>query len=190
MNWLPTPPTDNLHKYIALNGLWFIYGVLALLTVLHYQNFEHEEFNKRQSSLFSKQDAVRKFESRINSLANGKLTENNIPGISSHFNPKEEKVFLENAIVLNQQDISSLSEETKKPPTSWFSLLVHFHVDKFLVVFLGVGLVLTYCGFRSWAKSQRVVDEIQRHDLALKRFHLKEANSSRFKRGIPAHRNR
>ena len=182
MNWLPTPPTDSLHKYIALNGLWFIYGTLALLTVLHYQNFEHEEFNKRQSWLFSKQEAVHKFEARLNSLAKGKLAENNVPGISSHFNPKKEKVFLENAVVLNQQDISSLSEETKKPPTSLFPLLAHFHFDKLLVVFLGVGLVLTYRGFRSWAKSQRVSDEIQRHDLALKRFQLKEANSGRFKR--------
>lgn len=182
MNWLPNIPTDSLHKYLALNGLWFVYGILALIAFLHYQNFEHQEFNKKQSWLTSKQDLVHKFKVRIVSIKKGQISENTIPGISGQFKPREELVFLKNAITLNENDINVLSLETKKQPQSLFPLLTYFHFEQLLIVFLAIGLALASFGFLNWFKIQRISDEIQRHDLELKRLQLFEAKRARFKR--------
>lgn len=182
MNWLPNIPTDSLHKYLALNGLWFVFGILALLAFLHYQNYEYQEFNKKQSWLISKQDAVKRFKTRIDSINKRHFDENVIPEISHQFKPKEEIIFLKNAISLNEEDITKLSKQIDEPPKSLLPLLEYFYVEKILIVSLIFGLILACSGFKSWIKTQRLSDEIQRHDLELKRLQLAEAKRARFKR--------
>lgn len=182
MNWLPTLPTDSLHKYLALNGLWFVYGILALLAFLNYQNFEHEEFNKKQSWLLSKQESVRKFKARAESIKKREFSENTIPGISNKLKPKEEIILLRNAISLNENDIEALTQDAKKQPNSLFPLVAYFHIEQLLVVFFGAGIFLASWGFSNWVKLQRISDEMQKHDLELKRLQILEAKRARFKR--------
>jgi len=176
MNWLPTPPTDSLHKYVALNGLWFTYAVLAFLAVMHYQNFEHQEFNKNQSWLLSKQESLRKFDARLASLSKGKNSENIILGISDHFTPSDEKAFLQKAASLTREDIAGLTEQTKKVPGNLFLLGAYFRIDIIFMVMALAAWLFAYWGFRNWIKSQRVADEIQKVDLELKRLQLKKAS--------------
>jgi hypothetical protein len=176
MNWLPTPPTDSLHKYVALNGLWFTYAVLAVLAVMHYQNFEHQEFNKHQSWLFAKQESLRKFDARLASLSKGKNSENAIPSISDHFTPRDEKAFLQEASSQAREEIAQLTEQTKNVPGNLFLLGAYFRIDVIIMVMALAAWLFAYWGFRNWIKSQRVADEIQKIDLELKRLQLKEAS--------------
>lgn len=185
MNWIPNLPTDSLHKYLALHGLWFIYGVLALLVFLQHQNFKHDEFNQKQAWLHSKEEAVRKFKDRIKSISSGKLTENNIPGITDHFTPKDEILFLNNAIVLNKADIDNLAQEVKKQPESLFPFLNYLHIDVILLLVLTAAFIFTSFGFSNWWKLQRISDEIQKHDLELKRIQLLVAKRTSFRRKKP-----
>ena len=184
MNWFPNIPTDSLHKYLALNGLWFLFGIISLLTFLSYHNFEHEEFNKKRSWLASKQDAVHKFKTRIDSINKGKFSENMIPGISRQSNPKEELNLLKNGITLNENDIKNLSSEAKEQPKSLFPFLIYIHIEVLLIVFLFFSSILAFLGFKNWFKIQNISDEIQKHDLELKRLELTSAKRVRVKRNI------
>lgn len=134
MYLLPTPPTDNLYKYMALTGLWLCFGVLALIAVLYYQNFESQEFNKQQSWMYSKEDAKRKFESRLDSLSKGRLTENTLKGISDRFTPKEEAVLLEKLRLSTAEEISILKKQTDTPPKTLFPFLSFLPFNEILGV--------------------------------------------------------
>lgn len=185
MTWFPSSPisrADTLHKYVALNGLWFICAIILLIGALHYQNFEHQEFNKKQSWLFSKQESLRKFEGRLGSLKKRDFSENVLPGISDRYSPKDEGLIVENLAIAAREEILSLKEQIKNPPSNLFPVLAHFHFESVLVGIFIASLLLTYVGFRGWFKFQRVTDEIQNLELELKRLQLKETKRTRVKR--------
>lgn len=182
MNWFPTIPTDSLHKYIALNGLLFIYAIIALLVLLNYQNFEHEQFNKKLSILTSNQEAIKKYKARIQSINQGKYSENYIADISNQFKPKEELIFLKNAIPIQERGMESLIEDTKKQPKNYFPLLTYFHIEILLVAFMIIGVILSYVGFRNWYIIQRVSDESQKYDRDIKSLQLIELKRNKIKR--------
>lgn len=182
MNWLPSPPTDNLYKFLAIIGAWGVFFVVGLLLVLFYQNYEHAEFNKKMSSIYAEEDWNRKAESRVNSLKKGFSGENRIPEISNNFSPKEELLFLSNAMKLSSERLAQLKELTKQPPQNFFPFLASINFDRWLLGVLALAFVTFYFGFRQWFVLQRISDEILQLDLALKRAQTKELGRKRYSR--------
>jgi len=182
MNWFPTPPTDNLYKFLAILGAWGLLFVFGSLLVISYQNYEHEEFNKKLMSLYSEESWLRKAEARLKSLKENRAGENVIPEISKHFPPKEESLFLSNAIALSRERLAQLKEGTKQPPENAVPFLVSIRFDRWLLVVLAVTLGFFYFGFRQWFVLQRMSDELLKLDLVLKKAQVKEAHRMRFRR--------
>jgi hypothetical protein len=179
MNWFPTPPTDNLYKFLAVLGAWGVLFVLALLVLLTYQNHEHAEYNKKLSFLYSEQSWLQKAELRLKSLKENRLGENLLPSISGSFSPKNEELFLENAAVLSRERLSELKELARHPPENIFPFLASIHFDQLLLGTLPLVFGSLYFGFRQWLALQRISDELLRLDLTLKRKQAKEASRTR-----------
>ena len=53
-----------------------------------------------------------------------------------------------------------------------------------LIVFLFFSSILAFLGFKNWFKIQNISDEIQKHDLELKRLELAREKRVRVKRNI------
>lgn len=181
MNWLPTPPTDNLYKFLAIFGTWGMLFVFGSLLLLFYQNHEHSEFTKKVIALSSEESWLRKVEARAESLAKNRLTENIIPGISDHFSPKEEMVFIKNAVNLSRGSLPKLRQLAGDPPTNVFPFLATIHFDRWLVGVLVFSWVCFYYGFRQWLVLQRITDELLRLDLSIKRAQEREIKRKRFR---------
>jgi hypothetical protein len=182
MNWFPTPPTDNLYKFLAVLGAWGLLFVFGSFLILSYQNYEHEEFNKQLVSLSSEESWLRKAEMRLKSLEGNRVQDNAIPEISNHFSPKEELVFLSNAIALSKEHLSLLKERTKEAPKNVVPFLASVRFDLWLPGVAFVTFICFYIGFRQWLVLQRASDELLRLDLLLKKAELKEVSRSRFAR--------
>ena len=182
MQWLPTPPTDCLYKYVALNGLYIGIAALASIGVLSYQLFEQQQFNETKIWLASNQASLGKFEARLNSLASGKVTQNTIPGISDHLTPTDEANYLKLAAVIAREEKDRLTQATKNPPTNWSPWVIHFRIDIVLVFLLVIAVVMVYFGYGKWYKSQVITDEIKELDRNIKGVQLRELNRARFRR--------
>jgi hypothetical protein len=182
MNWLPTPPTDNLYKFLAIFGTWGLLFVFGSLLVLSYQNHEHDEFSKKLKAVYSEESWIRKAEARVKSLKENRLAESSIPEISNRFSPKEELLFLSNAIALSKERLAQLKEFTKQPPENIFPFLASIRFDWWLLGILNGTFVCFYFGFRQWLVLQRASDELLQLDLTLKKAQVKELNRGRLRR--------
>lgn len=183
MNWFPTPPTDNLYKFLAILGSWGVLLVLGSIVVLVYQNHEHAEFNKRLEALYSEESWLQKAEARITSLKGKRPTENSISGISDRFSPKEESLFLLRAVSLSKERLAQLKEIEMHPPANLFPFLALIHFDRWLLGILAIALGCFYYGFRQWLVLQRTSDELLRFDLILKKVQVQKSSRSQFRRG-------
>lgn len=181
MNWFPTPPTDNLYKFLAIVGAWGVIFVLAVLVLLSYQNHEHAEYNKKLSFLYSEQSWLQKAELRLKSLKENRLGENSIPSISSSFSPKDEALFLANATTISRERLAELKDLARHPPENIFPFLVSIHFDQLLLGTLPLVFGSLYFGFRQWLALQRISDEMLRLDLRLKRKQVQEASRTRLR---------
>jgi hypothetical protein len=181
MNWFPTPPTDNLYKFLAVLGAWGMLFVLALLVLLSYQNYEHAEYNKKLSFLYSEQSWLQKAELRLKSLKENRPGENSIPSISTSFSPKDEALFLTNAATLSRERLAELKDLTRRPPESIFPVLAAIHFDQLLLGIFPFVFGSLYFGFRQWLALQRISDEMLKLDLTLKRKQVQEASRMRLR---------
>ena len=164
--------------------MWLLFGTLSLIALLHYQNFEHQNFNESQSSLQSTKQTVRKFKARIESLSNGRTTENIISGISK-MSAKDEIMMLNNAIILNEEKVETQSLVTQKKPKSLFPLIVFIGETQVTIAIgflLLTSLIMTIFGFNHWYKMQKISDNIQKYELEFKRLQLVETKRFRTKR--------
>jgi hypothetical protein len=182
MQWLPTPPTDCLYKYVALNGLYIGIAALLSLGVLHYQQFENQQFNETKQRLISQQASLTTYEARLNSLATGKVAENTIPGLSGSMTPKNETAYLEGEVVITRERMKRLTQKNENPPTDWFPLVMFFRIDIVLVFLLVSAVLMVFFGFGNWKKSQGITDEIKELDRNIKRTQLRDLTRARFRR--------
>lgn len=188
MNPFPTIPTDNLYKFMALSGLWILFGILALMILLIYQIHENEKFTKKQSTIYTDQSSIREYTRRINSISAGKTSENLIPYISDHFKKiKDELSYEKDVVKSNQDEIKRFSTEIKNRPASIFrsfeslsSVNETYTLITFVTLYLS-GCILAIIGFRNWRKIQLVANEIQKCDLELKRLQLAYEKRPRIK---------
>lgn len=182
MNWFPTPPTDNLYKFLAIIGAWGMLFVVGFFVTLNYQNYEYAEFNKKTSLIYADESWIRKAELRVKSLKEGRDGDNAIPEISNRFAPMDELVFLTSAIRLFTERLETMKELTKRPPNNLFPYLESIHVEWWLPAIFGLLLIAFQIGFSQWRVLQGISDELLRLDLTLKRRQVNERNRRKLTR--------
>lgn len=172
IQWIPTPPTDDLAKYVAITGLWLTLGFSAILLFVVYNNYRLDERTQlviqMASTLHFKEDV----EIRIQSLEDGHPNENKLP-ISSGMTPKEELPFLKNIDKTLDSKLSELQADGKANNSqAVYAWLRRGYVYFWPPIALAGSLLLTFFGFMRWREKQKRADEMFALDLEIKRQQL------------------
>lgn len=128
MKPIPTAPTDNLYKFVAILGLWMFLGLLALLGWFVYLEYEVKDNSIASSSYFRSVQALSEIEDRMESIRTGNLEENKLDWVHKSLDLEQEKHVLEIAqenhsesVAKNQYAVDSeVGEELRyiKPPVA------------------------------------------------------------------------
>jgi len=95
MQWLPSPPTDNIYKLLAVFGLWLIAGALTLVSIFTYLDYRFQKETREESHHSQTEQMVNDFTKRIEALEKGTPELHKIADLPETFNtrrhlPKEQ----------------------------------------------------------------------------------------------------
>lgn len=173
MNFFPTPPTDNLYKFLAILGAWGMLIAAGFLALLAHQNYETEKFEKKRMAFFQGENWIATAERRINSLKFNRTNENKIEGLSNLVKPSEELSMLSKQLELAKEYRAELKKVLEKEPNNDLPFLRTVGIlNWFYGLLVGSGAFLCV-GFISWMRLQKIADDLLRLDLQLKKAQLK-----------------
>lgn len=177
MNYLPAPPTDNLYKFMAITGLWFVMGVLAYFAYLGYLGYmsekESNEYRSYMHSIMMSQDISK----RINQHKTNKAAKATRPDwIPEHFTKEDELHFLEKALENHQKTITDYQGAIHPYGEQLHELLaVPLRVTLTILIF---GYILVIVGFIRWYKKvQQPQDELTKLEVELKKITLEKTKA-------------
>lgn len=191
---LPSLPTDNLHKFKALAGLWLIVASLVLpfigavylvdQLILWTRDMDllSVELSTIESDLSKEEDLLEFYDAETQSLATEGDALKLLPKSSPEFDGRREAIYNKAlALLAGSKDMRIRREALKGRmlDTRRQSINIRAQSDRILslrwaLLFLIVGGVggfagaiwLTPSGFRDWMSLQRVSDDLLRADLA------------------------
>ena len=185
MKWLPTPPTDNLYKYLAISGLWLTLGFSFLFVYSIKTAHSLEDYYQLSQWTYQNERNIEKFLKRIKSLEENKINDHKIERISEKYSPKEELIFLKKALKNTEKSHSENKEQLKElgqPELTW-KWIDRAYIFIWLPAAIPLSLALSYIGFRLWySKSQKYTDEILLIELELKKETLKQIRKPKWKK--------
>jgi len=89
---IPSAPTDNIYKFMAISGLWFIAGFIALyIWSVNTQIQLDKEILKAQSYFFSIK-IERTIKKRLESIKKEEFDRNRLDWVPASYKPEQEKV--------------------------------------------------------------------------------------------------
>ena len=98
MNWLPSPPTDNLYKFSAISGLWLLLGLLVFFSWLGFLQFQNAKEAKRSQAYFFAEQMEMQISARLDSINAKRPTENKLEWTPPGATLEQEQKFLQMAL--------------------------------------------------------------------------------------------
>ncbi len=165
MKGIPSTPTDNIYKFMAIAlYIWMVNTQIQL----------YKESLKTQSYFFSV-NMERKIENRLDSIKNKNFDENILDWVHRSYTPEQEKNFITKALDNHKETIKNNKGVLDSNIGEGLKLLERWdiRIAGGLYVFLMVGL--TWFGFSRWVTKTHLVDEKLRVlDLEIKEKTLKK----------------
>ncbi|KIF61087.1 MULTISPECIES: hypothetical protein [Pseudomonas] len=168
MQWLPSFPTDNLYKLIAIFGLWLTAGLLAGMFYLSYLTYALEEETKQNIHYMNTEARISEIKKRLTSLKNNAPEENKLEW-SAVFT--DEMTALQKTLEISEKNL----EKPKKPdnPINESMMGFLFSGDYWIYIFIAAYSLLTvtctYFGFKLWYKKIHLPAEEQHYlDMRIK----------------------
>lgn len=174
MNYLPAPPTDNLYKFAAITGLWFVMVVIAYFAYLAYLGHMSEKESNEYMSYMRSVMMTEDISKRVEQHNIGKATKTNRPDwIPQHFTDQDELRFLKNALNNHQETIADYKKHPHPYQEQLNDLLVIPIRATLIILAFGYGLMVW--GFIAWYKKvQRPQDEHTKLEIELKKSMLEK----------------
>jgi len=168
---IPSTPTDNIYKFMAISGLWFIAGFIALYIWLVNTQIQLDKESLRSQSYFFSVNMERNIKTRLGSINNEKFDENRLDWVPASYTPEQENKFLTKALENHQDTINKNKDVVDSNIGEELKLIERWDVRiaGALYIFLMVGL--TWFGFSRWVTKTHIVDEELRNlerDIKLK----------------------
>ncbi|MGY2293288.1 hypothetical protein ACW9H6_12180 [Pseudomonas sp. SDO528_S397] len=174
--WLPSPPTDNLYKLMAIFGMWLSAGLIAALLALSYLKYNIDQSTDEFIYKQHVKNDIEKIKKRLASLKADK-PEQNVLEWSSGF--KDEKAVLEKVLESNLEtinsDTASKKEELLQPdnPIIKFIFKSNLLVYTVIVIYIPLAIFCLCFGFRRWAvRVQGPSERLNELDIELKKAAL------------------
>jgi hypothetical protein len=149
VQWLPSLPTDNIYKLIAIFGLWLLAGLLAGLLYLSYLKFTIDRDTDTSLYISRMENDLNQITRRINSLNADKPQENKISW-SAGF--KDELAMLEKLQKHHQATIDEEKKSKAKPQDPIIDFIFsNDSLAKFVIVgYVTLTVVCNLFGFSLW----------------------------------------
>lgn len=167
MPMLPTPPTDNLYKFVAIIGMWIFGFTMLFAGTLFFSAYKYEVLLGQQAQISTLNLDVIHADRRIDAINKGELSAYKIQGFSDFKDPQEEKRFLTNwkrYVVSNIETIDNQVDREKRdnfdqiqvlgvfaiPVDDYVKLLDSAWILAAIEVPLCLSLLMIYTGFTRW----------------------------------------
>jgi hypothetical protein len=185
MKGIPSTPTDNIYKFMAISGLWFIAGFIALyIWSVNIQIQLDKEALKSQSYFFSV-NMERKINRRLKSIEKGEYELNRLDWVHSSYTPKQEKFFISKALENHQETIKNNNDVLDSKTGEELKLIERWDVLIAGALYIALMVGLTWFGFSRWITRTHFVDEeTKSFDRKIKEKTLEKLNAEEKMRGL------
>lgn len=150
--WLPTPPTDNLYKFMAISGVWLSTLVLIIYLLLGYANFRINEDEKVFLSAAQSKNIVAEIENRLKSIDNSAFEENRLDWIPEDISPEDERNRLIYALSRHKESISKAENIAKDDTGEKLRIAIASGFWPIVNITIFAAVFLCYFGFTRWYK--------------------------------------
>lgn len=159
MQVFPSPPTDNLYKFMAIIGSWLMTLVMASFMFMEYINYDIKRQSTDQDNYRDSLKTIRNIEKREKSITNGNLEENILSWTFASDGSERETEFLSEVKTRNQDQVSKFEKDKKTDYNQWFNIIDE--TDAKLLIFLvtAIGSLCLYFGFLQWYKKVQKYDD-------------------------------
>lgn len=159
--FLPSPPTDNLYKFMAILGAWTLLILAVFLMGVDYLAFKSKEEAQQTIAYYRAAHNVQLIQDRLAAIQAGRLNDAIVPGSSPHDGSNSERTRLQNGLQNNQDYVTRHQDDAYRDDaqTDW-QILSAIHGLYYILVLGGVGIFCLIPGFYRWWRIQRVSDDL------------------------------
>jgi len=178
MKWLPSPPTDNLYKFMSIFGLWLLLGLVLLFAWLGYLNFQVKKEGERSQAYFISTNMELKISTRLASIKAKHFNENRLEWVLPDTGIEQEQKILQMALDNHRQIIEKNKDALNHNIDGMLEMLesMGFLWIMPIYVFLAVGC--PYFGFTRWYRYiQKPSEAAHELDCRLKEATLRKIES-------------
>lgn len=184
MTGIPSTPTDNIYKFMAISGLWFIAGFIVLYIWLANTQLQLDKESLRSQSYFFSVNMERNIKTRLASIENEKFDENRLDWVPSSYTLEQEENFLSQALKNHQDSINENKNVLDSNTGEELRLIERWDVRLAGALYIALMIGLTWFGFSRWVTKTHFVDEELRNlerDIKLKTLNKLELETSQIK---------
>ena len=177
MNILPSTPTDNIYKFMAISGLWFIAGFIFLYTWFIKTEIDLANQSQKIRSYSDSKVILNKINLRLESINTNEISANKLDWIPIDMDIKTEKIILLGAKDNHQKYIDKATKDIDKEIGNELKLFDRLDVRIVSIAYIILMVFLTVFGFFGWFKKSHKIDEQTREiDLLIKQKTLEKIN--------------
>ena len=174
MKGIPSTPTDNIYKFMAISGLWFIAGFIALYIWLVNTQIQLDKEALKSQAYFFSVNMERKIKNRLDSIEKGKLDENRLDWVPASYTPEQEKIFLSKAFENHQETIKKNKDAVNSDTGEELKLVERWDVRIAGALYILFMVGLTWFGFSRWIKTHIIDETVKTLDREIKEKSLKK----------------
>lgn len=177
MNILPSTPTDNIYKFMAISGLWFIAGFIFLYVWLIKTEVDLKNHSQLIRSYSDSKIILNKINLRLESIRANKISDNLIDWIPADTDIESEKIILSEAKKNHQEYIDKVKNKVDKEVGEELKLFERLDIKIISFIYIILTAALTVFGFSGWFKKTHKIEEQTRAiDLLIKQKTLEKIN--------------
>lgn len=171
MKSIPSIPTDNLYKTIAISGLTLVLIFIVFLIRIIYLQQEIEINDSNAQSYAHSKLIASDIESRLQSIEKNELDKHKVPATPRFSSVQQEKEFLLKALANHNEIINKYKNAANNNMEIASKLQIYKRPDiKFAgAAYILLMVILTMYGFSRWVwKIQQPDDEIKKLEIIIK----------------------
>jgi len=159
---LPSPPTDNLYKFMAIFGAWVLLILALFVMGIGYLSFKSREESQQAIAYTRSVGTVLHIQDRLDAIQAGRLNDAIVTWFFFNDTAATEKAFLRKALQNNKEYLAHHQGDAERHEAwTFWQILEATHSIVFILALGGVGIFCFMYGFRRWYKRvQRVSDAI------------------------------
>lgn len=157
MKWIPTPPTDNLYKYMAITGVWLTFGLVVAFLWIGHLNYQLNIRSGNLSVYAFAQTKIFEIERRLKSLEDNDIHSNKLDWLPESISNEEE--FLKQILNNHIKNKTEAEKSLDNKDIEITEILEHMKLHYIFSAYAVISLFLLIFGFWRWYKLVQIPNE-------------------------------